>query len=83
MEEDKEKQAMASRLVAAMEPEDAKAILIRVLAGDGLYGAILAGGKVPEPERAPRKRNPRKPRSDKGKTRANDFGPVPPVGSLT
>jgi hypothetical protein len=67
MDEDKVKEAMATRLVEGMEPEMAKQILLRVVAGDDLYEAILDDGKAgPKPER----KKARRPRADKGKSRA-------------
>lgn len=83
MEEDKVKQAMATKLVESMDTDRAKEILLRVIAGDDLFEAILDDGGGPPAEEPTKKKRPRRPRSDKGKTRANDFGPVPPVGSLT
>ena len=67
MEEIKVKEAMATRLVETMEPETVKVILLRIIAGDELYEAILDDGKAgPKPEK---KKSTRKPRADKGRTR--------------
>ena len=66
MEEDKVKEEMAKRLVDAMDPETAKAILLQVVSGDDLYEAILDDGKAgPKPER----KKARKTRADKGKSK--------------
>jgi len=75
MEEDKVKEAMATRLVQTMEPETAKAILLRVIGGDDLYETILDDGKAAKPE----KKRPRKIRSDKGKSKG--IAPEPPTTS--
>lgn len=41
MEDDVIKNAMAKRLVYTMEPETAKAVLLKVINGDDIYAAIL------------------------------------------
>jgi hypothetical protein len=80
VEEDKVQQAMATKLVEAMDPPQAKDVLLRVISGDALYEAILDdGAQAPggKPKKASR---PRKPRSDKGKLRSAN-PPDGPAGS--
>ena len=68
MEADKVKEAMAKRLVEAMEPIRAQEVILRVVAGEDVYDAILNDKKVRE--KIEKKKSVRKPRADKGKSRS-------------
>ena len=83
MEEDKVQQAMAKKLVEAMDPAQAKDALLRIICGEPPYEAILDDGEPVAMVKTTKARKPRKQRSDKEKKKGMDFGPVPPVGSLT
>ena len=72
MEEDKVQQAMATKLVEAMDPPQAKDVLLRVISGDALYEAILDDGVQAPGRKTKKPSRPRKPRSDKGKLRGTN-----------